>query len=68
MPKKNGDNAEDLRRVIKRCCDEADAAGQLALRALRAVEREGRRRADQVRELRSRLASVEARVTNPRTR
>lgn len=64
MPK----SEEELRALIKRCCEEADAASAVALRALRAIEREGRRRADQMRELRSRLATLEAKVGKARTR
>lgn len=58
----------ELRLIIANCCDAADAADKVAMQALRAVQREGRRRADQMRELRSRLATLEARVGKPRTR
>lgn len=52
------DTAE-LRRIIKRCCEEADAAGKVALQAMQAIEREAKRRQDQVRELRVRLSEIE---------
>lgn len=59
---------EELRLLIARCCEVSEAADKVALKALRKAEREGRRRADQMRELRSRLATLEASVANPRTR
>jgi hypothetical protein len=59
---------EELRRLIARCCEISEAADKVAIQALRAVEREGRRRADQMRELRSRLTTLEKRVGKARTR
>jgi hypothetical protein len=61
-------STEELRQIIARCCEESEAAGKVALRAMRAVEREGRRRADQMRELRSRLTTLEAQLGKARTR
>lgn len=59
---------DELRRLIAGVRDTSEAASKVALKALRAVEREGRRRADQMRELRSRLTTLEQRVAKSRTR
>jgi len=65
MPK---NSTEELRPIIARCCNEAEAAGQVALRAMRAVERQGKRTRDQMRDLRARLAVVEAILRGTRSR
>lgn len=59
---------DELRRMIAGVRDTSESASKVALKALRAVEREGKRRRDQMRELRSRLTTLELRVPKPRAR
>jgi hypothetical protein len=59
---------DELRKLIANCCDEAASASKVALQTLRAVEREGKRRRDQMRELRSRLTTIEAMLRGGRAR
>ena len=56
----------ELRRIIKACCDDAAAASKVALQAMRAVERQGKRTRDQMRDLRGRLATMEAHLRQRR--
>lgn len=50
---------EELRRMIARCCEISDAADAMAMKAFRAVERQGKRTAAQVRDLRARMSVLE---------
>lgn len=59
---------DDLRRIIARCCSVSEAASEVALRALRTIERESKIRRDRLRELRGRLATLEALVGKARAR
>jgi hypothetical protein len=50
---------EELRRLIARCCEISEAADKVAIQALRAVERQGKRTAAQARDLRARMSVLE---------
>lgn len=61
-------DTSELRRIIARCCEESEAAGKVALQAMRAVERQGKRTRDQIRDLRGRLAVLEGMLRKGRAR
>lgn len=50
---------EELRRIVARCCEISEAADKMAMRAYRAFERQGKRTAAQVRDLRARMSVLE---------
>jgi hypothetical protein len=59
---------EELRRIIAECCQQAEAASEVALKALQKVEKEAKRRQGALRTLRGRLAVVEATLRQGRAR
>lgn len=54
------DTTEDLRRLIRRCCEESDAAGKVA--------REAKARQTAIRALRGRLEALEVQLGLRRAR
>lgn len=60
--------AGELRRIIAACCKTAEAADKVAMQALEAFKREQKLRQDAVREIRSRVATLERLVGKSRAR